>query len=121
MWFDNEKTRGAWVTWYWAPEGSKPLSFPTLYTSETWDGVHWFCPGAGEDDQSNPVFYNGTAPGPFKGKSFCGKQEWFENGCPSDAPPLPQNAQGLPKCCFGRGAYSDAYSGGWDVFRGVRK
>lgn len=118
MWFDNAKTIGGWVQWYWAPKGSKPLPFPTRFTSETWDTVHWQCEGAGEDDLTAPIWYSGASPGPFKGRSWCGPAEWFISGCPSDAPPLPKNAQGLPRCCFGRGAYSDAFSDAWDSIRG---
>lgn len=118
MWFDEAKTLGGYVNWYWAPKGSKPLPFPTRFTSETWDTVHWWNPGAGEDDMSLSTYSKGALPGPFKGLSFCGRPEWFQDGCPSDAPPLPKNADGLPACCFGRGAYSSAFSDAWDTIRG---
>lgn len=118
MFFDKNQTLSAMVKWYWAPEGSKPLPFPHKFTSETWDTVHWFTDGIGEDPLSEPLYYSGASPGPFKGKSFCGPEEWWRNGCPSDAPPLPKNADGLPACCFGRGAYSSAFSDAWDTIRG---
>lgn len=121
MYFDNAKTLASDVIWYKAPDGAKPLPFPSLFGSETSDTYHWWCPGAGEDDSSRSSYYNGKIPGPFKGRSYCGPQQWWTNGCPSDAPRLSRNAAGLPSCCFGRGAYSTAFSDAWDVFRGVKK
>lgn len=117
MYFDNAKTVFSDVVWYPSPPGAETFPFPILFTSETWDDVHWFCPGAGEDDRTPSSWYNGKMPGPFKGTHFCGKPEWWQNGCPSDAPLIPNNAAGLPVCCFAEGAYSTAYEEAWDVFR----
>lgn len=118
MYWDNERTKSSLVKYYWAPEGAEFFPHPIIYTSETWDTCHWYAEGAGEDRMAGYSYYNGAIPGPFKGKHSCGPKEWWMNGCPSDAPPLPRNSQGLPACCFDRGAYSSAYSTAWDALRG---
>lgn len=100
VFWDNAKTKSSEVIWYWAEPGAEFLRSPNLFTSETWDTVHWYCPGAGEDDLSNPTYYNGLNQWGFAGQGkVCGDLSWFAEGCPSDAPPLPRNADGSPACC----------------------
>lgn len=119
MWFDNERTRGDVVTWYFTPPGAQFLTVPNRYTSETWDTVHWWGEGAGEAWDHVPTYYKGTPPGPFTGTDgkLCGQLEWFRDGMPQDAPPLPRRSDGLPACCLPpitMGAYSRAYSHAYD-------
>lgn len=113
MWFDAAKTRGNYVLWYFAPPGSKPLPFTSRFSSETWDTVHWWNDGAGEDDATNPTFYNGKAPFPFKGQGWCGDPDWFANGQPSDATPLARSTVppvGAPICCFAGAEFNNDYN-----------
>jgi len=120
MAWDKNQTRKSQVTWYWCPKGAKPFPHVHRFTAEIYDPVHWFNDGAGEYSNGDPpAWSNGKIPGPFKGQSFCGDAEWFRDGAPATAFPLDRNAAGLPTCCFGRGAYADAYSPAWDTFRGT--
>lgn len=116
--WDDAQTLASDIIWYFVPDDRPFFPGEQIFTSEIWDPVHWFTPGAGEDPLSPPRYYNGAAPGPFKGNGHvCGNRDWFGTGCPSDAPPIPRRADGLPACCFGRGAYSTAYSDAFDTFR----
>jgi hypothetical protein len=117
MYWDAAKTMSSDVIWYKAPDGAKAFPGISTFGSEIYDGVHWWNPGAGEDDASKSSWYNSAIPGPFKGQHFCGDPEWWQDGCPTDAPLIPVNSAGLPACCFGRGAYSSAFSKAWDVFK----
>jgi hypothetical protein len=119
VWYDAERTLGGYIRWFKAPPGAKVLPVPHNFGSETWDPVHWFNPGIGEDDNSGYTWDNGALLHPYKGLRFCGKPEWWLNGCPSNTPPLTYNSTGMPTCCGRRGAYDDAYSESWDVFRGL--
>lgn len=108
MWFDNARTLGAEVQWYFVPDTTPFYPGPNLFVSETWDDVHWYCDGAGEADQGYPGltargyarWSNGRAPGVPK-LVPCGKPEWFATGVPSNQPRLTVNMEGLPVCCFG--------------------
>lgn len=121
MYFDNARTVAGEVDWFFSPPGAEFFPFPIIYTSETWDPVHWFCEGAGEDYATGSSYLPGTMPFPFKGKSFCGPEDWWRNGCPSNAPPVTRLLNGLPTCCLGNvhGAYSIAHSPSWDELRPV--
>lgn len=115
MWWDAEQTIGSWVRWYKTPPGTPWLPFPHRFSSETWDQVHWYNGGAGEDDATNSIYDKGALPSPPPlALQPCGPADWWLNGCPSDAPP----ASG--SCCTPaglRGAYSRAYSMAWDRLR----
>lgn len=120
MAWDEGQTRQSKVTWYFAPKGAKVFPFAHRFSSEIYDPVHWFNNGAGEvAEAGRQPWSNGKLPGPFKGHTYCGDASWFLNGAPRTAFPLDRNAAGLPTCCFGRGAYADAYSPAWDTFRGT--
>jgi hypothetical protein len=109
------------IMWYWAPDDAIFFPGEQRFSSETWDDVHWWTDGAGEDPLSVREYTKGMMPVPFKGDGrFCGRKEWFADGAPSDAPPIPRGAGGWPQCCFNRpltGAYALAYSSAWDVIR----
>lgn len=118
MYWDNARTRFSDAIWYFVPDDRPFFSGEHRFSLEIWDPVHWYCDGAGEDYLTQPTYYNGAAPGPFLGKGcVCGNRDWFLDGCPSDAPALARRPDGLPACCFGRGAYSEAYSDAFDTFR----
>jgi hypothetical protein len=120
VYWDAAKTLSSMVKWYFVPDDRPFFHGENRFTCEIWDPVHWYAGGAGFDELSPPLPYNGKAPGPYPGLpgKFCGKKSWFADGCPSDAPPLPRRPDGLPACCFGRGAYSSAFSDAWDTFSG---
>lgn len=121
MWFDNARTVGDVVTWYFTPPGAKFLPVENRFSSETWDTVHFWGEGAGEAWDHVPTYSKGSPPGPFTGQGgVCGKMSWFTDGAPSDAPALPRNNAGLPACCFPGtvvGGYDRGYSSGWNVIR----
>jgi hypothetical protein len=123
MWFDAAQTVGQAVQWYWCPDGALPLDVPNSFTSQVWDEVHWYNPAAGEDAFVPKVYSKGMLPGPFTGKGgVCGQLDWFAEGSPPDAPPLPRTTGGLPSCCFGgdlAGAYDLEYSSAWDRLRPI--
>lgn len=122
VYWDAAKTKSSTIIWYPVPDGTPFLPFRNRFTAEIWDPIHWYDDGAGEDDATGRTYYNGAALGPFKGGGhFCGEPPWFEHGSPSDAPPLPRTPDGLPACCFGRGAYSSAFSIGFDVLRALKE
>lgn len=118
VYWDNERTRYSTIIWYFVPDDTPFFDGEHIFSSETWDPVHWWTPGAGEDYLTKPSYYNGAPLGPFRGDGHvCGQKSWFRDGCPSDAPAIPRRADGLPACCFGSGAYSSAFSDDWDTFR----
>lgn len=119
--WDNARSVFSDVIWYKAPAGAKDFPGFSRFGSETLDTVHWYQEGAGEDYATKSSYYNSKIPGPFTGQKFCGPIEWYADGCPTDAPLIARNSSGLPSCCFGRGAYSGAYSDAWDVFRGLKQ
>lgn len=118
VYWDNARTKSSLIRWYFVPDDTPFLPGWNRFCSEIWDPVHWYCEGAGLDYLDKPVYRNGKPLGPFTAKKPCGKLEWFDKGCPSDAPPIPRRPDGLPACCFGRGAYSPAYSDDFDTFSG---
>lgn len=112
---------GDWISYYFVPDTSPFLPFENRFTSEIWDDVHWWGEGAGEAwDRAQP-WYSGRLPGPFVGGGrFCGRADWFADGCPSDAPPVPRTPGGLAACCFAgplTGAYDLEYSKAFDRLR----
>ena len=121
VYWDQARTKKSTIIWYWCEPDAKIFPGPNLFTSETWDTVHWYGGPIGEDWASERAYYKGNAPGPFTGQgAFCGQLDWFANGCPSDAPPIPRTDGGLARCCFPgglRGAYYLSYSSAWDRLR----
>lgn len=110
VYWDDAKTKSSVITWYRASENALPFPFPHVFSMEVYDTVHWYNPGAGEDQLTGRTYYNGVPPARFTGQAFCGEPEWYL-GAPSDAPPLELDEAGWPACCnVEGGAY--AYGGG---------
>jgi len=89
------------VTWYFAAPGAKQLPAQHPFGSQhTWALGRLPTLGLGERWDSLTPYYNGAQPfyAPGSG-SFCGPLDWFENGCPSDAPPINYSDAGVPVCC----------------------
>jgi hypothetical protein len=92
------------VRWYFCPPGTPFLPFPHLYGSSNWqtDGVIDL--GPGERWDSLRPYSKGQLPGPQPPVGeFCGPTDWWQNGVPSDAPPLDVNLLGQPLCCVAAG------------------
>lgn len=99
VFWDAARTRSSTIIWYRVPDTTPFFPGPHCFSSETYDTCHWFNPGAGEDYETGPTWYDGSPPASFSATSFCGEPEWFADGAPSNAPPLPRDAAGLPACC----------------------
>lgn len=115
LWFDEAQTVGNWVRWYFVDDAPF-LPIPHIYTSETWDEVHWSNVGPGFAWNVNRIYDKGAPPSPLPPAiHYCGQDDWWVNGAPSDAPALPV-VDGIPKCCAAGlvGAYNSAYSFAWD-------
>lgn len=104
VFWDDAKTRSSTIIWYRASDNAEWFPYPHVFSSERYDTVHWFCPGAGEDELSPPSYFNGVPPARFTGQQFCGEPDWFL-GAPSDAPGLDLDAAGWPLCCHVEGGY----------------
>jgi hypothetical protein len=89
------------VRWYFVPPGTPPLPFPHLYGSSNWDTDGVIDLGPGERWDSLRPYSKGQLPGPQPpAGEFCGSLDWWQNGCPSDAPLLPTNLLGQADCCI---------------------
>jgi hypothetical protein len=89
------------ITWYPAADGADLFPTPHYFgSSRTWTPHRLPTVGLGERWDSKPVTYAGPAPfyAPGNG-AFCGPLAWFQEGCPSDAPPLVIGPAGSPVCC----------------------
>jgi hypothetical protein len=92
------------VRWYFVPPGTPPLPFPHLYGSSNWDTDGVIDLGPGERWDSLRPYSKGQPPGPhLTTGEFCGPLDWWQNGCPSNAPLLPTNLLGQPDCCISDG------------------
>jgi hypothetical protein len=89
------------VTWYACEEGALDFPTPHLYVStRTWAKHKLPTLGIGERWDSKPVHNDSAPPGFFPGTGgYCGPDDWWQNGCPSDAPPLVIGPNGIPPCC----------------------
>lgn len=99
VYWDNAKTRSSLIVWYRVSDETPFFPGPHVFSSETYDTCHWWNPGAGEDDQSPPAWYDGADPVGFTPTVPCGSLDWFANGAPSDAPAIPRDVDGFPACC----------------------
>jgi hypothetical protein len=102
MQFDADGTMIRPVRWYFCREGALPLPYSHLYGSANWLTVPRQNTGIGERWDSPRAYNNGQAPVGASGQTGpCGPQDWWENGVPPDAPPLPLDTQLLGTCCTG--------------------
>jgi hypothetical protein len=101
MQFDEKGLIVVPVTWYACAPGAQVFPGFHLYVSgHTWNPHGLPTIGIGERWDSKPIYYNSALPfyAPGTG-SFCGPDEWFRSGCPSDAPPIQYSDAGVPTCC----------------------
>lgn len=111
VFWDAAKTRSSEIIWYRVPDDTPFFPGPHVFSDERYDTVHWWNPGAGEDDDVGYDWYSGAPPVNFQPTAPCGDLDWFANGAPSDAPALPRDKMGFPVCCPG-GGQATSVSGG---------
>jgi hypothetical protein len=100
MQFDQAGELVTRVRWYFCPDGAEPLPWPTLFASSNWNWNSRIRLGPGELWHSVRTYSKGQLPGPYTGKGgVCGPAEWWQNGVPSDAPPLIYDSDNVPPCC----------------------
>jgi len=117
MWWDAAQTLGSWVMWYFVDDNPF-FPQPHIFSSETWDEVHWWNPGAGWADDKPRYYRKGAGPVPFPtAQRFCGNPDWYLTGAPANALPLTRLPNGRPVCCTAPGSYSRDYSLDFDVLR----
>jgi len=118
MWFDAAKTVGNWVRWYWVDDHPF-LPVPHSFASEIWDEVHWMDPEVGIPWNNSPTYDKGAPPFPEPpALGYCGEDDWWANGQPSDAPPTVR-VDGQSVCCGAglRGPYDLSYASSYDRVR----
>lgn len=112
MQFDDTGDLTAEIQWYFANDGA--VSFPAFaqFGSKNWLRTGFDYVGPGEVWNATRSYSKGAAKffAPGNG-SFCGQLDWWENGCPSDAPPISYSSQQIPVCCPQQGCCS-WYDGG---------
>ncbi len=88
------------IKWYFtSPTANTFPGSHAFISSRTWTAHQQPTVGIGERWDSTPSYYNGALPGKFPGTgNICGPIDWFQNGCPSDAPPV-TIVNGVPACC----------------------
>jgi hypothetical protein len=107
------------VIWYFCAPGALPLPFPHRFGSTNWQPIPRCNSEIGEQWDSSFKWRNGSRPAQLTGQgSFCGDPSWWQDGCPSDAPDLQLNPQGIALCCLGgRPGHGGALAGGSSVVR----
>lgn len=103
MVFDQAGTIVVPVTWYWCEPTATPLPFGSgLFGSRNWDKTGFEPLGPGDDRMSPVTYSKGELPFSAPGNgSWCGPDDWWLNGVPSDAPPITFDPWGVPECCPG--------------------
>lgn len=101
MQFDQDANVIARVRWYFVPDDTPFFPGPQKFGSQY---LQWrdFDPGGiGERWDSVRKRNDGTVPWPIQPPSLCEHTpiEWFDEGAPSDAPPLPRTPLGQAACC----------------------
>lgn len=101
MQFDDAGLLTARVRWYRAPPNAVYLPFPHLFGSNRWQpALFTDQQGPGEVPETNPTYDKGATPSWATGSGrFCGSQDWWQNGTPSNAPPVVLGPDGQPSCC----------------------
>lgn len=106
------------ITWYKAPPGAKFFPGPHKFGQRTWLDDQTVDFPLGEINLDPLTWSNGKTPTRPGGQQFCGKQEYFSQGCPIDqAGTLPRDYQGIALCCPQRpqrGAYDKEYTPDYD-------
>jgi hypothetical protein len=88
------------VEWYLCSDDAGYFPTPHLFGSGNYANKANDLFGIGEYWASARPWRNGSQPffAPGSG-AFCGPTDWFQLGCPSDAPPLEYSSAGVPVCC----------------------
>ena len=102
MQFDEAGQIVAPVQWYFCKPDAKLFHGPNAFCSSVWDYTKYSVTGLGEVWNSVAKYRNGSPPGPWPAGDghVCGHHHWFHEGCPSDAPPLKRNENGVAWCCI---------------------
>jgi hypothetical protein len=101
MQFDQAGTIVVPVQWFFTDPDAKVFPGFHLFGPDRDIWEHQL-PALGPGEPWNAVrsYEKGEMPAYLKGNGgFCGAEDWWENGVPSDAPPLMYNARGVPGCC----------------------
>ncbi len=116
MWLDAAHTVKQRVQWYFVPEDRPWLPFWHSFGSSIWLSDPFDEDVVGEDVTGH-TWVDGSPPGRYTGRHFCGDISWWQNGVPTAACVLqPVTSRGESICCGPfAGAYSCAYTG---VFEG---
>lgn len=87
------------VDWQWAPDGARPLPFPTAFASDHNDPEHT---DGGQVGEVRKIFYplaKTFLPGFLKGDHQCGSEDFWQNGWPEGTPGIPI-VNLVPTCCI---------------------
>lgn len=99
MQFDKKGEIKVPIVWYFCGDGAELFPGPHSFGSSNWENPPRSGLGIGEQWDSSFAWRDGSQPFPAPGNgSFCGPLDWYENGCPSDAPPV-EYVGDIPECC----------------------
>lgn len=117
--FYNSVTAPVTVQWYFVPEGTPFLPFPTKFSSSVWDSDPKGDMGLGEVLGSARTWVNGKNPATGNGAGFCGTADQWLNGV-SDVPdpPVDLDLYSQPLCCGGAVAAPSAipvFASAWTI------
>ena len=103
--YTNPAAGSATVKWYFVPDGTPFVTFPTPFNNSDWDNEPRGGRTLGETDPSTRgAYYNGADTTNAAGTGPpCGTADQWLNGQPEPpAVPTPLNAYGVPSCCTGK-------------------
>lgn len=101
MQFDQDAQIIRRVRWYFVPEDTPSFPAPQKFGSQNWQWRGFEPLGIGERWDSDRPWRDGSIPWPIKPPRLCEHVpvEWFDEGCPSNAPPLQLTPLGQATCC----------------------
>lgn len=102
--FYSNDPRTATIRWYFVPEGTPYLPYPTVFSSRVWDEDHLGWDGVGEVYGAIRTYDKGGSP-PLvaqAGQLPCGSpQQWAQGQPNAPTTPVRLDANGNPLCCSG--------------------